>query len=1234
MSNFYSSFTNLRPVSKTLRFSLIPIGKTRDKIRSAEIISQDEKKSRDYVILKDVFDAYHKAYIDQHLCRIQGDWSELAKALEERQLSQSAEALNRVQAEYRKEIAKLLLSDKAAKLGKNDHLFLADDGVTFLQKNDPAKLIKLTIDEKRAAERENREPKYLIPELGEHIKAVEQFDRFAGYFLAYQQARNNIYTDEGSTSVAHRVVNENFPKFMANIHTYRHLPESLKQEFEHTLEDLLYGVPLETVFSTDFFNAVLAQTGIERYNTLLGGKTEEGGVKIQGLNELCNLAFQQGILPRKVVFIPLYKQILSDRDRASFLPEKFKTAEEMLDALNCFMTALNEMIVEKRASFVDNIKPLLCDTDRIYIGKSQLSSLSMLCFDNWNKLRDAVRSKEVYLLSELQLVSVKNILDAVREQFLAMLDKITEASAFLPPVLSKEVLCEEDYSKIKNYLDAVIDAQHLLKIFDADDDADKDSIFYGTSDALNEMLRKGIPLYDKVRNFATGKPYSEEKFMLTFDAPTLLNGWDKNKERDNCCMLFRRDGLYFLGILNAKDKPTLTEEAEIDGPSYEKMVYKYLPTPSKMLPKVFNKSGRWIAAHGLDDEIRDGYEKGLHKVGPDFDPVFMHKLVDYYKACISQYEDWATFRFCFSDTETYRTMADFYGEISAQSYNVSFTKVSERQINDAVDAGQLYLFQIYNKDFSEFSHGAPNLHTIYWRELFSMENLKKPLVKLNGEAEIFYRHPSVKNPFRHQKGDVLINKVDAEGATVPDARYRDAASDAASGMPLEVLRASYPGLIFKIADREIVKDNRYTKESFAFHVPLTLNYGCTDGIRLNQAVCEKLQSDESYYIMGIDRGERNLIYISVIDRHGRIVEQRSLNVVGQNKVDYQAKLDALERERQDARKNWRAITAIKELKEGYLSFAIHEITELMMRYPCILVMEDLNFGFKRGRFHVEKQVYQKFEKMLIDKLGFCMLKDRTPEEEGSVRHAYQLTEPFESFQKLGKQSGVIFYVPAAYTSKIDPLTGFVNLFTSAQLNYTSVEAARTFFGTMREIGYDAQRDCYRFAFRYGDYDLNKKDYTDAWTVYTAGEDRIAHIVKNGRHEYETVDVTKRMKALFARSGIDPYASDLRAMIAAVDKKEFFSELLWLFRTTVQLRYEDQTQDFILSPVEKDGRFFDSRTAEQDLPQDGDANGAYHIALQGLRLVWERIENGKVKTDGKGEQSYNWFRFVQKKEYQK
>ena len=45
---------------------------------------------------------------------------------------------------------------------------------------------------------------------------------------------------------------------------------------------------------------------------------------------------------------------------------------------------------------------------------------------------------------------------------------------------------------------------------------------------------------------------------------------------------------------------------------------------------------------------------------------------------------------------------------------------------------------------------------------------------------------------------------------------------------------------------------------------------------------------------------------------------------------------------------------------------------MMVEHNAIVVMEDLNFGFKRGRFKVEKQVYQKLEKMLIDKFNYLV----------------------------------------------------------------------------------------------------------------------------------------------------------------------------------------------------------------------------------------------------------------------
>ena len=86
---------------------------------------------------------------------------------------------------------------------------------------------------------------------------------------------------------------------------------------------------------------------------------------------------------------------------------------------------------------------------------------------------------------------------------------------------------------------------------------------------------------------------------------------------------------------------------------------------------------------------------------------------------------------------------------------------------------------------------------------------------------------------------------------------------------------------------------------------------------------------------------------------------------------------------------------------------------MMVKYDAIVVMEDLNVGFKRGRFKVERQVYQKFEKALIDKLNYLVTTKDESEYgiAGSVSNAYQLTEKFKSFKDMGKQNGMLFYMP-------------------------------------------------------------------------------------------------------------------------------------------------------------------------------------------------------------------------------
>ena len=120
-------------------------------------------------------------------------------------------------------------------------------------------------------------------------------------------------------------------------------------------------------------------------------------------------------------------------------------------------------------------------------------------------------------------------------------------------------------------------------------------------------------------------------------------------------------------------------------------------------------------------------------------------------------------------------------------------------------------------------------------------------------------------------------------------------------------------------------------------------------------------------------------------------------------------------------------------------------------------MEDLNMGFKRGRFKVERQVYQKFENMLISKLNYLVDKNKAVNEEGGVLKGYQMTYIPKSLKELGRQCGYIFYVPAAYTSKIDPTTGFVSVF-----NYKEMDDEK-FVTSFDSIKYDKNRQ--KFAFK-------------------------------------------------------------------------------------------------------------------------------------------------------------------------
>ena len=533
-----------------------------------------------------------------------------------------------------------------------------------------------------------------------------------------------------------------------------------------------------------------------------------------------------------------------------------------------------------------------------------------------------------------------------------------------------------------------------------------------------------------------------------------------------------------------------------------------------------------------------------------------------------------------------------------------------------VAEGKVYLFQIYAKDFSKYSHGKENLHTMYFKALFAPENLGNPIYKLNGEAEIFYRPASLEKRVTHPKGMPISLKN-----------------------PLHKEESRTFGY-------DLYKDKRYTEDKFFLHLPITVNCNAEAGDNINLLTRRYIKNNPDVNIIGIDRGERNLLYIALMNQKGEIIKDdkgvpvlKSLNDIvselttreGEVKsftAPYHRLLDDREKQRAKARENWTAVENIKELKEGYISQVVHYIATLMVKYNAIVVLEDLNFGFKRGRIKIEKQVYQKFEKMLIDKLNYLVFKDRAYDQPAGLYKALQLTSKFESFKKMGKQTGFLFYVPAWNTSKIDPTTGFVDLL---KPKYTNLNSAKAFFEKFDAVRYNRDEDYFEFAFDYGSFGNSAEGSQTKWTVCTFGSKRYAfnRSLNNGQGGMEPVNVTEKLKELFRSRNIN-YESgeDLRQDIAAQHDARFFAGIIKYLSVVLQMRYSCNDEDFILSRLKTKRRILLQYGRTDGLPQDADANGAYHIAKKGIWMLRQIDRADDLFKVNLAISNKEWLRFVQ------
>lgn len=235
---------------------------------------------------------------------------------------------------------------------------------------------------------------------------VKEFASFTTYFMGYNKNRENMYSAEAkSTAIAYRLIHENLPRFIDNMYTFTKLMSTdlagKLPDLYSDFEQYLNVKSINDLFRLSYYSNLLTQPQIDAYNTVIGGILLENGTKVKGLNEYINLYNQKqpdrhDRLPK---FKILYKQILSDRNTTSWLPEAFVSDEEVLESIEQYYRDLNANVMNGSVSGGNSLKQLLekideYDSSRIFVSNDlQLTDISQKIFGRWSEIQYALTEK-------------------------------------------------------------------------------------------------------------------------------------------------------------------------------------------------------------------------------------------------------------------------------------------------------------------------------------------------------------------------------------------------------------------------------------------------------------------------------------------------------------------------------------------------------------------------------------------------------------------------------------------------------------------------------------------------------------------------------------------------------------------------------------------------------------------------------------------------------------------------
>ena len=1280
MTNF-KNFTNQFSLDKTLEFRLEPIQETKDLIEKKQILEKD-KSIADYAIkMQEIMNRGHKEVISQikdHSFDIK-TLNELSiflniKNKTEDDRKKMSELKNKLMSEVSK-----FFEDKCKKLKdfKNFEKYIQNDDEKNIFDSFKGKTSYFT------GFNINRENMYGIENSSIAHRIVDiNFKLFNNNITTYEKIKTNeptLYADICKIITSDLKQKLNIQK-LDDIFTLSFYNNLTFQENIDLFNIIICG------YTKDDKTKI---KGLKEYVNLFNQQEKDKKKQQPNFEKLQNqILGDSQTLSYKLTSFNNSSEVLNAIDETYNKLINFEYEDQpiinIIDKIKELFQDINKYDIDK--IFISN-KKLNKLSEKIFNNYSILSSILEEEYEKKYPIKNTKKyenDKKKYLKQDFSISDIQmfinnstnenidkniNILDYFKnlkfDNDENIIDKINNNYEDIQYLLNNknnhdDLLQNQDKKlKIQKFSESLIELKQFIEFLKSDNDNDKDESFYNYYFSLYNEISKSDVLYNKVRNYLSKKPYSIEKFRIYFENDGnffggLIDSHTNNSDNGTQygAYLFRiknrlNEYDYYIGVSsdsklfrchesNKVSKDDFSEFERLDyykgkDQSFYDKSYKsannssYVEDKKTMLDCIYNflisnnqneakikiekylkdkKSTPSGCLNILNNEFNSVYNALLSDVNFKLlNTEMINKLVNTISS-INRININIRNKYT---TKIYNVFTEVISDIEefCKNSDISYFSVSKTEFDNAIirDKKPLFLFKISNKDldYSENlynglrkergSKNKENLYTMYFKALMDGKSNKFDF----GNGKIYYRKKSLAYT------DIIIKN---------GHHYNELKN-----------KFGYP----------IIKDERYCYDQFILQLSIKINY-LTDNIDAknhNLAINRCLQNNKDVTVLGIDRGERNLIYLVLIDQNGKIIMQKSLNII--NNKDYHNLLKEKEKSRKDAKISWNTVENIKNLKEGYLSQVIHEISEIVINNNAIIVMEDLNFGFKQSRIGIDTQIYQKFEEKLIKKFNYLTFKDYDKNAAGGVCNGLQLTNKFESFKNINKQCGILFYVPASYTSKIDPTTGFVNLF--KKLEYENLQSSKNLFKKFDTIKYDQNNDCFEFSFNYDNifnkFNVGKKD----WTISSIGHRFIKNKDKNGRYIIDKVNITNELKVLFMDNNINYKNGDLISDITNQNSTDFHKNLIKYLKSILNLRQTNSDKDHIFSPVKNaKGVFFNSENGDKSLPQDSDANGAYHIGKKGLMCL-EKINNTidltKISYKDFNISNEDYFKFIQK-----